>query len=90
MDLASVGAFSDPHTSELQSYRGSHESTDPTTYLIREQRLKEETKKESPNFVSPKRSQQPRWEKYERFPIFWDGSDLHLGGKVEKLQKPSG
>lgn len=49
MDLASVGAFSNPHTFHLQSYRGSHESTDPITYLIREQRSKENEKRKIPN-----------------------------------------
>ena len=49
MDLASVGAFSNPHTFHLRSYRGSYESTDPITYLIREQRSKENEKRKIPN-----------------------------------------
>ena len=49
MDLASAGAFSEPHPFYLHAYRGSYKSTDPITYLIREQRSKENEKRKIPN-----------------------------------------
>ena len=47
MDLASAGAFSEPHPFYLHAYRGSYKST--ITYLIREQRSKENEKRKTPN-----------------------------------------
>lgn len=54
MDLASVGAFSEPHTFCLQAHRGSYKSSDPITYLVREQRSKENEKRKTPNLSTLK------------------------------------
>lgn len=87
MDLASVGAFSEPHTFYLQAHRGSYKSTDPITYLIREQRSKENEKEKPQICLLSKKSTNKMREigKISNF-LGWKLFIPILCGNLKKLQ----
>lgn len=71
--VTSVGAFSDSHTFDLQSFRGSYR---PQHIFLREHRSKGNEERK-PYSVYSKRSQYHDERNMKDFPVFWDGSYLY-------------
>lgn len=71
--VTSVGAFSDSHTFDLQSFRGSYR---PHYIFLREHRSKGNEERK-PYSVYSKRSQYHDERNMKDFPVFWDGSYLY-------------
>lgn len=71
--VTSVGAFSDSHTFDLQSFRGPYR---PHHIFLREHRSKGNEERK-PYSVYSKRSQYHDERNMKDFPVFWDGSYLY-------------